>query len=145
MHISYHKHSAYDSGPVFIDIKMRLRYNNIRRKACFSSGLTLKSDMLVNHEIDRWRTTLKSDILPTFCWSLTDNTKISHKERVYSTVVLLLSLSIYGGLQVIMKFTKEEARRRVLNCAKQYQKKLLNKKWIIIYREKQDNKDYRQL
>ena len=34
-------------------------YNNIRRKACFSSGLTLKSDMLVNHVIDRWRTTLK--------------------------------------------------------------------------------------
>ena len=31
-------------------------------KACFSSGLTLKSDMLVNPVIDRWRTTLKSDI-----------------------------------------------------------------------------------
>lgn len=38
-----------------------------------------------------------------------------------------------------MKFTKEEARRRVLNCAKQYQQKLLNKKLIIIYREKKDN------
>lgn len=25
-----------------------------------------------------------------------------------------------------MKFTKEDARRRVLNCAKQYQQKLLN-------------------
>ena len=45
-----------------IDIKNRFAYNNIRRKACFSSGLTLKSDMLVNHVIDRWRTTLKSDI-----------------------------------------------------------------------------------
>lgn len=38
-----------------------------------------------------------------------------------------------------MKFTKEEARRNVLNCAKQYQKKLLNKKFLIIYREKRDN------
>ena len=39
-----------------------------------------------------------------------------------------------------MKFTKEDARRRVLNCAKQYQQKLLNKKLIVIYRERQDNK-----
>lgn len=38
-----------------------------------------------------------------------------------------------------MKFTKENARRRVLNCAKQYREKLLNKKLIIIYRERQDN------
>ena len=38
-----------------------------------------------------------------------------------------------------MKFTKEDARRRVLNCAKQYQQKLLNKKLIIIYRERKDN------
>lgn len=38
-----------------------------------------------------------------------------------------------------MKFTKEDARRRVLNCAKQYQQKFLNKKLIIIYRERQDN------
>lgn len=38
-----------------------------------------------------------------------------------------------------MKFTKEDARRRVLNCAKQYQQKLLNKKLIIIYRERNDN------
>lgn len=37
-----------------------------------------------------------------------------------------------------MKFTKEDARRMVLNCAKQYQQKLLNKKLIIIYRERQD-------
>lgn len=33
----------------------------------------------------------------------------------------------------------EAARRRVLNCAKQYQQRLLNKKLIIIYREKRDN------
>ncbi|MDE5937911.1 MAG: hypothetical protein K2H37_02365 [Lachnospiraceae bacterium] len=39
-----------------------------------------------------------------------------------------------------MKFTKEDARRRVLNCAKRYQQKLLNKKMIIIYRERRDNK-----
>ena len=38
-----------------------------------------------------------------------------------------------------MKFTKEDARRRVLNCAKQYHQKLLNKKMIIIYRERKDN------
>jgi len=38
-----------------------------------------------------------------------------------------------------MKFTKEEARRRVLNCAKLYRQKLLNKKIIIIYRERKDN------
>lgn len=38
-----------------------------------------------------------------------------------------------------MKFTKEDARRRVLNCAKLYMQKLLNKKLIIIYRERQDN------
>ena len=45
-----------------IDTKNRLPYNSSRRKACFSSGLTLKSDIFVNHVIDRWRTTLKSDI-----------------------------------------------------------------------------------
>jgi hypothetical protein len=38
-----------------------------------------------------------------------------------------------------MKFTKEEARKIVLNCAKQYQYKLLNKKLIIIYRERKNN------
>lgn len=38
-----------------------------------------------------------------------------------------------------MKFTKEEARRMVLNCAKIYQKKLLNKKLLIIYRDRKDN------
>lgn len=38
-----------------------------------------------------------------------------------------------------MQFTKEDARKKVLNCAKQYQKKLLNKKLIIIYRERRDN------
>ena len=38
-----------------------------------------------------------------------------------------------------MKYTKEEARRKVLNCAKQYANKLLNKKLIIIYRERVDN------
>ena len=38
-----------------------------------------------------------------------------------------------------MKYTKEEAKKRVLNCAKQYHQKLLNKKMLIIYRERQDN------
>ena len=45
-----------------VDIKIAVAYNNIRGGACSSSGLTLKSDMLVDHVIDRWRTTLKSDI-----------------------------------------------------------------------------------
>lgn len=39
-----------------------------------------------------------------------------------------------------MQFTKEDARRTVLNCAKQYQMKLLNKKLLIIYRERLQNK-----
>ncbi len=38
-----------------------------------------------------------------------------------------------------MKFTKEAARRQVLNCAKLYKSKLLNKKMLIIYRERRDN------
>lgn len=38
-----------------------------------------------------------------------------------------------------MKYTKEEARRCVQNCAKLYQEKLLNKKLLIIYRERHDN------
>lgn len=47
----------------FIDIENGFSYNNSNRKACFSSGLTLKSDVLVNFMIDRWRATLKPDIL----------------------------------------------------------------------------------
>ena len=55
---------SLENRKLFIDIKNRFAYNNTRRKACFSSGLTLKSDMLVNHVIDqhavgRWQTTLK--------------------------------------------------------------------------------------
>lgn len=38
-----------------------------------------------------------------------------------------------------MKFTKEDARKRVLNCAKQYHQNLLHKKLLIIFRERQDN------
>ena len=38
-----------------------------------------------------------------------------------------------------MKYTKENARRTVLNCAKKYQQKLLNRKLLIIYREREDN------
>lgn len=47
---------------MFIDIKNMFAYNNIRRKASFSGGLTPKSGIFVNCLIDRWRTTLKSDI-----------------------------------------------------------------------------------
>lgn len=38
-----------------------------------------------------------------------------------------------------MKYTLEDARRIVLNCAKQYQNRLLDKKLLIIYRERLDN------
>ena len=39
-----------------------------------------------------------------------------------------------------MKFTKEDARRLVLNCAKKYQQNLLNKMLLVIYRDRLDNK-----
>lgn len=35
--------------------------------------------------------------------------------------------------------SKEKARQKVINCAKLYQKKLLNKKLLVIYRERTDN------
>ncbi len=38
-----------------------------------------------------------------------------------------------------MKYTKEDARRIVLNCAKKYHQKLLNRKLLIVYREREDN------
>lgn len=38
-----------------------------------------------------------------------------------------------------MRYTKEDARRIVLNCSKQYRDKLLDKNLLIIYREKDDN------
>ena len=41
-----------------------------------------------------------------------------------------------------MQFTKEDAKRIVLNCAKRYEQKLLNKKLLIVYRERQDNQIY---
>jgi hypothetical protein len=37
------------------------------------------------------------------------------------------------------KYTIEEARRIVLNNSKQYREKLLEKKFIIIYRERSNN------
>lgn len=36
-------------------------------------------------------------------------------------------------------YTLEEARSIVMRCAKQYQKNLLNQKFLIIYRDKKDN------
>ena len=41
---------------------------------------------------------------------------------------------------LIMKITKEDARRLVLNCAKKYQQNLLNKMLLVIYRDRLDNK-----
>ena len=38
-----------------------------------------------------------------------------------------------------MKYTKEEARRIVLNCAKKYNENLLGKNLIIIYRDRVTN------
>lgn len=124
----------------FVDIKNKHVYNNEIRKACFSSGLTLKSDMLTNYMIGRWRTTLKTDIFTGHLYqSLADNIKISRKERVYNTMCYCSLFQVRRMIVRFMKLTKEDARRRVLNCAKQYQIKLLNKKLLIIYRERQDN------
>ena len=53
---------SLENRKLFIDIKNAYAYDNIRGGACSSSGLTLKSDMFVSPVIDRWRTTLKSDI-----------------------------------------------------------------------------------
>lgn len=39
-----------------------------------------------------------------------------------------------------MKFTKEQARRIAMNCAKIYDRKLAGKEFLIIYRDKQENK-----
>jgi len=36
-------------------------------------------------------------------------------------------------------YTKEEARHVVLNCAKDYDKNLLNKKFLIIYKNQMNN------
>ena len=47
--------------------------------------------------------------------------------------------SLWRISELFMKFTKEDARKRVLNCAKQYQQNLLHKKLLIIFRERQDN------
>ena len=44
------------------------------------------------------------------------------------------------GVFLIMKITKEEAKRLVLNCAKKYQQNLLNKMLLVIYRDRYDNK-----
>jgi len=39
----------------------------------------------------------------------------------------------------MFKYTLDEARKIVMNCAKIYNKKLLNKKFEIIYRDRYDN------
>jgi len=36
-------------------------------------------------------------------------------------------------------YSLEEARHIVMNCAKQYAKNLLNKRYIILYRDRVDN------
>ena len=43
-----------------------------------------------------------------------------------------------GELRV-HSYTVDEARRIVMNCAKEYNKNLVDKKFIIIYRDKADN------
>ena len=48
---------------------------------------------------------------------------------------ITLFLNLKKELSAFMKYTKEEARRKVLNCAKQYANKLLNKKLIIIIKQ----------
>ncbi|MGN0293674.1 MAG: PBECR4 domain-containing protein [Lachnospiraceae bacterium] len=39
-----------------------------------------------------------------------------------------------------MKYTKEQARRIVLNCAKLYRDRLLNRNLLVIYRDREDHK-----
>lgn len=75
---------------------------------------------------------------------LADNTKISQKERLCDTVVLLSSLLFYTnrtweGKHFMHTYTKDEARRIVMNCAKQYNQNLLGKSYLIIYRDRTDN------
>ena len=40
----------------------------------------------------------------------------------------------------MQSYTLEEARRIVMQCAKQYQANLLDKQFILIYRDRNDNK-----
>lgn len=42
-----------------IDIRITLHIMTVEERRAFLVGLTLKSDMLINPTIDRWRTTLK--------------------------------------------------------------------------------------
>lgn len=72
----------------------------------------------------RWQTTLKL---------------VTMREYITQWCYYSLFKFMEGYLCGNMKFTREDARRTVLNCAKQYQEKLLNKKLIIIYRERQSN------
>lgn len=76
--------------------------------------------------VGRWQTTLK---LAT--------------KREYVTQWCYYSLFKFTGrFYKNMQFTKEDAKRIVLNCAKRYEQKLLNKKLLIVYRERQDNQIY---
>ena len=81
-----------------IDIKKCITYNSIRREACFSSGLTLKSDMLINRVIDRWRTTLKSDMLTSLSGRWQTTLKLASK-REYVTQWCYYSLFKFMGEQ----------------------------------------------
>lgn len=78
-----------------IDIKIEF-LNNSKRKVYFSSGLTLKSDMLVNLVIGRWQITLKLTI------------KRGH-------VAQWCYCPLFEFMEDCMKFAIEDARRRVLN------------------------------
>lgn len=72
----------------------------------------------------RWQTTLKLAV-----------------RREYIAQRCYYSLFFYkeGIISKAMKMKKEEARRIVLNCAKLYQQRLLNKKFLIIYRDRKSN------
>lgn len=70
------------------------------------------------------------------CWQTT--LKLAIRERLCSTVVLLSSLFLGGNAQM-QSYTLEEARRIVMQCAKQYKANLLDKQFILIYRDRNDN------
>ncbi len=75
-----------------------------------------------DHESGCWQTTLKLA-----------------KGRGYVTQWCHYPLFYFYKEIYIQSYSIEEARRIIMQCAKQYDKNLLNKKFLIIYRDKSDN------
>lgn len=103
---------------------------------CFSGELTPKFDIIIM--ADRWRATIKSDIFIGINRSLADNIKISHKERVWNTMVFTtLALDLQKG-SILYKVYQGRGAKNRLNCAKKYNENLLGKnlrriKYVHLY------------